>query len=478
MNFTDSIRSYIMADSLFESGDAVVVGVSGGADSVCLFLLLMQLRRELGLDIAVVHVNHCIRGNEADGDEEFVKALCARFDVRCSAVREDVKALAEKWKCGVEEAGRLVRHNAYADCVNDVFGGRAKVALAHHRDDLCETVMLSLIRGSGINGMAGIRNRAALATSRGIIEVIRPLLCVGRKEIESWLASKGETWRNDATNSDDDYTRNRIRHNLIPLLSHENPKATEHIARTAHIAAVTADYLRLQADMALSGLIDSRGRLEIQGLLSIHPALFSELIQLWTEKAAGTKLYLNSERTEAVKRLIFSTKGHYIELFDGYIIKKQSGFLSFGSQNTQSAAGKACPEEIRLKKPDKDQILNVEFAGYEISFEAKVAKDGLLGEVEGENFFSIFTSYDKIDDVCLRLPLPGDRMVISGSGDHKKLSRIFIDAGIPREQRRDIPVMLSGEDIVWVVGVRDCPAYFADESDEYVLLCQARRVVV
>ncbi len=476
MNFTDTIRAYITSEALLEKGDAVVAGVSGGADSLCLFLLLMRLKTELDLRLAVVHVNHCIRGSLADEDEAFVRGLCDRFGVMYYGVSEDVPALAAKWKTGSEETGRIVRQRAYAGCLRKLFDGKGKVALAHHRDDLAETVLLSMIRGTGIKGMGGISPKARIAVENGTIDVIHPLLCVGRAEIEDWLSRQGETWRNDHTNEEDAYTRNRIRHNIIPALKAENPGAVEHIANLAAIASITSDYIERQADKAISELSDNNNRLKISGLINVHPALFGEIMRRWLADRVKRDTFISSERIEAVKKLILSPHGHYAQLPDGYIVEKCGGYIDVIRAADEAKDHKQPdPGVICCKKPLHGEEKKLIFAGYEFTFSVRTRQNMLPEAPADENFFYILTSYDRIADICLRFPLPGDRMVISGRGEHKKLSRIFIDAGIPVRQRKDVPLVLSGRDIFWAVGVRDCPAFFVRESDEVVLLCQARR---
>lgn len=533
------VRQYIEAEGLLERGDAVVMGVSGGADSVCLFLLLAELAKEWELSLAVAHIQHGIRGAEAEEDARFVERLCREYGVAFYREDADVPALAAEWKCGEEEAGRRVRHLAYIACAEKYFGGEAKVALGHHRDDVAETVLLSLVRGTGQAGLAGIRAKMELEMGGRTMTVVRPLLCLGRGEIEAYLKNKGQAWRTDATNGTDDYARNRIRHSVMPLLADANPKAVEHIARTAVLAGQTEDFLAEQAENVLVDLVNEADGLEKRRLSALHPALASEVVRRWLAKCGVRTRDITYYHISGIVKLAGKQVGKRVELPDGYVVVSGYETISVRRQTTKNHAiekyidkdnqkekgkvkrRKAANEKtingegIREKteeekkpegysdvaeicevpKPTFGKQTSITFGGYLITIMAKnakewrelrggdcvneaVGKSGAGEEVvqKDENFFSIFINYDKIDKICFRFPQSGDRMVISRDGRHKKLTRILIDAKVPKEVRGEQVLMTDGESIVWAVGVRDCPDYFVTEETETVLECYARRV--
>lgn len=243
--FYKKVRQYIEKHQMLAPGDGVVAGVSGGADSMCLLQLLCALRGEYGLRLAVVHVNHGIRGEAADEDEAFVRRECEKRGVLFRAVYADVPALAAEWSCPEEAAGRRVRYAAFRTAAAEYGCGR--IAVAHNKNDNAETFLFQALRGSGLWGLSGIapcRTQEDGGEYFGAGEdgggqppapvVIRPLLCAGRAQIEEYLAAEGVDFRTDSTNLTGDYARNRIRNELLPLAERTvNAGAAEHLAAAA-----------------------------------------------------------------------------------------------------------------------------------------------------------------------------------------------------------------------------------------------------
>ncbi|MDR1766755.1 MAG: tRNA lysidine(34) synthetase TilS [Lachnospiraceae bacterium] len=280
--FEKTIYRFCEEHALFSHGEAVVVGVSGGADSVCLALLLSRLSGRWGLRLVAVHVNHCLRGAQSDGDAAFVEALCATLHMPCHVVRAEVASLGAKWGVSEEEAGRMVRYCAFGDAAAAL--GATKIAVAHHGDDSAETVLHHLARGTGLSGLGGIAPKGGLpvGASPGYEaspgywasmnvspqgnqyaakppEVVRPLLCVRRADVVRYLKEYGQDWREDATNASGKYLRNRIRHQVIPLLtSAVNARAVENILHLSHTAGAADAYLRGEAARVMGGAISVR----------------------------------------------------------------------------------------------------------------------------------------------------------------------------------------------------------------------------
>ena len=247
---TEQVIEWIKAEKLIAQGDCVIAGVSGGADSVCLLRLLLEIQKKMDFTLEAVHVEHGIRGEESRRDAAFVQALCDSFRVPCHIYAVDVPAYAEEKGLGLEEAARIKRYECYQKEIEKRTGEKrtVKVALAHHADDNAETLLFQMIRGSGIVGLAGMRAKRPLT---GGAELIRPLLNVQRREIESYLSSIGQEYRVDSTNTDTDYSRNRIRHNILPELSEINEQAVSHMNRSAGMLRQIADYLAQQAEEAM-----------------------------------------------------------------------------------------------------------------------------------------------------------------------------------------------------------------------------------
>ena len=263
----DLIRTYDM----LPSGGTVLCAVSGGADSMCLLVWLLELGAKYGCTVAAAHYNHGLRGAQADADEAFVRSWCAGRGVPFYAGRGDVAAAAKEHGWSIEEAGRNLRYAFLSETAEQI--GALRVATAHNRGDNAETVLLNLIRGTGLTGLSGI------APVRGIF--VRPLLDTPRQEIEAYLAEHGIPHVEDRTNTDPAHTRNRIRHEVLPLLRQLNPRVEETLAQTAGVLRQEDAYLRAAAERVCRQ-VERRGEsaaLERKALLELPAALQGRVVR-------------------------------------------------------------------------------------------------------------------------------------------------------------------------------------------------------
>ena len=235
------VLQYCRREKLIENGDYVLVGVSGGADSVCLLHVLKALQNEIGFFLEVVHVEHGIRGIESENDAAFVVRLCEELEIPMQLFFVDAVTYAKEQKMGLEEAARILRYDAYAQAAEQTLSSRVKVALAHHADDNAETVLFQMVRGSGIDGMSGMRPMRELMPG---VSVVRPLLTVTRAEIEEYLKEEGQEYCVDSTNADTSYSRNKIRCHIFPMLEEVNARAVTHINQSAMLLRELGDYLK------------------------------------------------------------------------------------------------------------------------------------------------------------------------------------------------------------------------------------------
>ena len=217
----NKIKQYISKYNMLEKGDQIIVGVSGGADSVCLFHVLTELSESYGLTLYVIHVNHGIRGEEADRDEEFVRSLCKERGVSFTAVCKDIPFMAKAQGLSLEEAGRITRYEVFNQYLNAYKCN--KIAIAHNKNDNAETILFNLFRGSALTGLTGINPVRD--------NIIRPLLCLERQEIEAYLSNRSAGYLDDSTNFTLDYTRNKIRHGILKNAAEVNKQAISHISR-------------------------------------------------------------------------------------------------------------------------------------------------------------------------------------------------------------------------------------------------------
>ncbi len=223
-----TILDYIRRNRLFSPGDRVIVALSGGADSVCLLVVLNELKEVLGLELKAVHVHHGLRGKEADRDSDYAGKLSETLGVPFACVRVDAALYAREHGMSVEEAGRHLRYQIFEKELLGFSG--TKIAVAHHRDDQAETILYNLFRGTGLKGLGGMRPVRD--------KIVRPLLSVGREEILAYLAEKGISYCEDSTNAQTDYVRNRIRSRILPEIREQvNRRAGENILHAGEMAA-------------------------------------------------------------------------------------------------------------------------------------------------------------------------------------------------------------------------------------------------
>lgn len=443
------IRRYHMADR----GDGVLAAVSGGADSVCLLLLLCELRETLGIRVAAFHLNHGLRGAEADWDEAYVRALCEKLGVALTVRREDVASYAVSRRLTEEEAGRRLRYQ-YLEETADGLGFR-RIATAHHRDDCAETVLMNLFRGSGLSGLSGI------PPVRG--RVIRPLLALSREEIEAYLTERGISWCEDSTNHENLHTRNRIRNELLPRVKESvNPRAAEHIVRTAEVAAQAEAYFEALAVKLLD--MDQAGRDAAKphepepeqetpdapsasvslACMDAQPEIVRYYLirELLYQAGCGRK-DITERHIRAILGLSGPGAGTRVDLPGDFIAVRGYDALSVRRRQTEADPGELCWES-RVFPREKD------------------------GEIP-RNRYTKWFDYDKIKGtLILRTRREGDYFTLAGGGK-KMLRRYFIDEKIPESSRDKIPLFADGSHILWIVGGRISEAYKVDAATGTIL---------
>ena len=283
----EKIITLVKENDMFTAGDEVICGLSGGADSCALLLALNELSGKLGIKVSAFHVNHCIRGAESDRDEEFCRELCRKYDIPFKAVSCDVPAYAAENSLSDEEAARKLRYAAFAENSS----GR-KIATAHNADDNLETVILNIARGTALKGLAGI------PPVRG--DIVRPLLTVTRREIEDYLREKGQGYVTDSTNLSDDYTRNKIRHRIIPVLREINPSVVETSAGSVKAVRAENSLIEEETDKAYSESSDGSS---FTGLEKYHSVIRRRCI---ARLLTANSLPYSQSRLEKADRIVIS----------------------------------------------------------------------------------------------------------------------------------------------------------------------------
>ena len=344
------VRQYIEDHGMIRPGDTVVAGVSGGADSLCLLLLLHELSGQMGFRLQAVHVHHGLRA-AAREDQEYVEKLCGQMKVPCTVVRVDAAAAAKEWGTGIEEAGRMLRYDAFRQVCRSS-GQQSeessfRIAVAHHREDQAETVLFHLCRGTDLRGARG------MLPVNG--QIIRPLLGESRACIEAYLTGKGVKWREDETNADTAYTRNYLRSQILPRLEQGvNAAASLRISQFASACAEAEDYLAAAADKALERCRTSfmpgdrllipesclcRSVLLLDALLEEDPYLQGRILYRCLAGSTQTGRDIGTVHVDALRRLCRKKTDGQLSMPDRVVVLKSAGKLFFCRRTEATEAG-------------------------------------------------------------------------------------------------------------------------------------------
>lgn len=456
MKLLERTWKYIQRYRLIRPGETVLTGFSGGADSVCLLLLLEELGRRQGFAVWAVHVNHNLRGEESDRDQAFAEEFCRERGIPLHVFSCPVKEMAEERRIGIEEAGREARSRVFRQCMQEL--GAEKTALAHHRNDQAETVLFRLARGSSLTGLSGIR------PSQG--NVIHPILFAEKEEILQELKDRGVDWRTDSSNLTDHYTRNCIRLQVMPVLEERvNDRSSAHIAEAAEDIAEADQFLRrLAEEIAVRCLRNEGENLRIgQELLREEAVLRRYVLMEALDRALEGKRDLGREQLRQLQDLLDGEVGRRYSLpgeleavreYEGILLKKRE---------------QPC---FHSEKREQLSALAIEGEG-QYSFGEWKIECSLLRDVPSEipqKTYTKWLDYDKIrQGLEFRTRRPGDFLVTAQTGGSKKLKSYFIDEKIPAAKRGKIPLLAAGSRIFWVVGHRISEDCKITEQTEQVL---------
>ncbi len=425
------MKAYCKKHDLLKKGDRICAAVSGGADSMALLALLCELQKDYALSISVLHIHHGIRGASADADAAFVEAFCKRRKIPCEILYADAPSYAKNMRVSLEEAGHLLRAEFYRSRITE--GLADKVATAHQMEDVAETMLFHLCRGTGLAGLS------SLSAKRG--SIIRPLLCLHRKEIEAYLRSKRLRFRTDETNAGDDYTRNKLRHHIFPYLEKEiNPSSVDHFFALAE---------RLSAPEA------KRNE--------------SEAVRQAVRDLTGTTKDLTASHCDAVLSLFEKEEGKQADLPGGIIARKEGkGILLKRAEDTEEEA-------------PGDEVFAVAVPGltrcgrYTIRTEfAKVLPDPLP-----RNKWCKWVDYDKIvENLSFRRRRRGDILTIDQKGGRKSLSDYLTDKKIPKKERDRWYVLADAKEVILLPDGRLNERYKITKNTKRVLLIEITEEMV
>lgn len=450
------ILKFIKENKILQYGDSVILGVSGGADSICMLHILCKLKKTLNLTLCVVHVNHGIRGEEAQDDEMFVKKTCDDLGIEFLAFHINVPDIVEKTGMTEEEAGRKERYQIFQSVLETYHAD--KIAVAHNLNDNSETILFNLFRGTGIKGLSGI------PVKRG--DIVRPLLCCTRDEIEKYLASNCVKYCNDMTNKSTEYTRNRIRLDVLPYIKENiNKKAEYNIVSAAEKLSEISDYLQGQVNIEYDRYV--RGNKLQIAAGRLHPAIRNQIVRRMIEREAGCLKDITNIHIKQVVDLFEMSVSKKVNLpynlcarrdYDGIIIEKEDREENINKSKVV--------EEILIEngKLYSNEYINI-----------SLEKCGFGRKNIEELVYTKWLDYDKIDKLILRTRREGDYIVIDDNGKKKKLKEYFINEKIPREYRDNILLLADGSHIVWIPGYRISAYYKVTENTEHIIRLEQKK---
>lgn len=459
---------------MLHAGDWVLTGVSGGADSVCLLFLLAEYRKRVPFELGVVHVNHGIRP-DAQEDALYVEKLCRELQLPFFCENVDVHTLAKEKKLSEEEAGRRARYQAYEKCADIWTSGkkaadpdfRVKLALAHHMGDRAETMLFHLFRGSDSRGLGSIQ---PVREHGEKLQVIRPLLCLERCEIEEFLKQEGIAHCEDSTNREDQYVRNRIRHHILPYAEQEICEgAARHVSQAAEKISEIEEYLQLQTEQAMEKCVSGH-RISVDEFQKQHALIQKRILMEMLRRLSPEHRDISSVHVDMVQDLFWGTSGRRVKLpmgieavreYETVLLKRKTAEDPDGEKNYEMPLNR---EELE-KGP-----VRIMAGGFHFCFQVLETAD--FSRIP-ENQYTKWFDYDKIKDkLSVRSRRVGDQLAIRGNGGrviHKKVKDYMITEKIPGELRSHLPLLADGDQILWIPGYRISENYKVEEGTRCIL---------
>ena len=453
-------------------GDRVLAGVSGGADSICLLLLLKELQKEVDFVLEIIHVEHGIRGEESKNDAEFVVDLCRKYELECHKIEVDVPKYCSETGLGTEEGARVLRYQVFEQLAKQK---GAKVALAHHKEDNAETILFQMVRGSSLTGLCGMQ---PVRWDENGVSYIRPLLSFHREEIEAYLKKENQIWREDSTNLELEYSRNYMRAQVIPQLAEINRQAVAHINQTAEQLSEIKDYLDIETEKWWSEIAETGDgvSLKVAPLLELHSVMQRQLAYKAIILTAGRKKDITYTHVSDLLDLCRGQSGKQISLPYGICARKEFDRVYVSV----------------IKETEVEGLLDEVYEVTQEVLEALILKPGEkitipMGETKSLLFcrlipnqvenveiprktYTKWMDYDKIKEgFCIRTRRSGDYLISDALGHRKKLKSYFIDEKVPAEERNKCWLLAKNSEILWVIGGRISEHIKVSQETKYIL---------
>lgn len=446
----NAIKKY----NMIEPGDKIVLGLSGGVDSMALLDVLVRLQDSIGFELCTAHLNHGIRGEYADRDQLFAEKVSKKYGLEFFTKKVNMDDYAKKHKISSEEAGRFLRYEFFNEVIKDHSSG--KIAVAHNLNDQAETLIMRFIRGTGIDGLRGIEHRVG--------NIIRPILDIGRPELEDYIADNGIEITQDHTNFESIYTRNKIRLEVIPYIEENfNPNIVNTLQRTAYLSEIDSDFLEKEGEKRYNEVVKKQGKYRIildkekfnnqdismkqrilrlcilninSNLQGVSEAQISNMLELFKQGDTGKQIDISNEIVGRV---------NYEDLVVERQIREEIGKFQYNL---------------------KDNVI-IDEIGYKFNVEI-LENIGSLDLKKEMN--TMYFDFSKVSgSLKVRNRIDGDKFIPFGMSGQKKIKDYFVDEKIPRELRNQIPLIVDDEKILWVVGYRTSEAYRITKNTKNIL---------
>lgn len=447
--FEQAVINTVNNYNMISMGDSIVVGVSGGADSVALLALLCSLREKMKLTLTVVHVNHGIRGDEAKRDENYVFSLCNYLNVECIIKQCDVVSISKNEKISLELAGRNERYKAFYEIAKEKSAN--KIAVAHNKNDSAETILIKLTRGCSLNGLRGI------SPINGII--IRPLIETSRQDIENYLASKSISYVTDSTNNENIYTRNIIRNCVIPQLEKINPGFINTLYANSKNISCDDDFIENCAAKYYEKCVlvsNESVIVKFPDTEILDNAVKKRILLYAYSKINGDKNDIEQKHIDIL--INASSTGKIYNISGDVSVATEYGKLIFRKNNTLQ---KACDYCISIGDVN----------GREYGVNNIRIKFELIDNTGMRDKNCIYVDYGKLfgKKLILRNRRDGDKFIPYGMNSFKKLKKFFIDLKIPKQIRDTVPILCADDEIAAVIGYRVDNRYITNDKTKIIL---------
>ena len=426
------VLKFIEANELIAAGDKILVALSGGPDSVFLLLFLLKYKKKLKIEIGAFHLNHKLRGKQAAEDEKFCKIFCGKNKIEFFSTKKNIKLISKKMKTSVEEAGRIVRYEELNKCAEK--NSFNKIATAHNIDDNTETVLLNLIKGSGLKGLTGIPSKRE--------NIIRPILSISKNEILEYLKRNKIDYRTDESNLSSDYERNFLRNEIVQKLKERlNPSLDKSVLKTTSVLKQYYSYLTEQINPKLKILTDKKVN-EINIKTTLLNSIDSRLHGLFMQELLSKKfkLDLSNEKINSLLDLRYKQTGRVIDLEKSLVALKERNRIVIRQKKSDKIVS------AKLKPGDRKKI-----DGKTFSITEKDRKMIKLNSLRGIEFVDISRCTKNFE---LRNWKVGDRFHPIGMKGSKKISDFLTEQKVPVAERKNKLVLTNSGKIVWVVGYR------------------------